>query len=227
MNVFQEAALVARKDLRIEARSRVTMTQILPFGGIVLLLFAFALDQKKILRQVAPGLFWVCVLLAALLAVSRSFGIEQQHGARDGLRLSGLDGAAVFLGKAGAIGIELLALELVLGIGVVVLYGITLDSIGILMLSAVAATVSVAATGTLYGVLAAGLRVRETLVPLLLLPVAAPVMFGATRAFELALHLHRHSHVADAWPWVGMLTLFAVIYASAGMLAFPTLLEES
>ena len=58
-----------------------------------------------------------------------------------------------------------------------------------------------AATGTLYGVLAAGLRVRETLVPLLLLPVLAPVMLGATRALEAAID----GVPSDAWPWVALL----------------------
>src|SRR6266545_501686 len=104
MNIWREAALVAGKDLRIEARSRVTLYQVLPFGAVVLLLFAFALDPERgVLTRVAPGLFWVAVLLAALLAVSRSFAIEAANGARDGLRLSGLDGSAIFLGKAAAV----------------------------------------------------------------------------------------------------------------------------
>ena len=65
MNLVQEVALVAGKDLRIEARSRVTLQQMLPFGLIVLLLFAFALDPDRgVLERVAPGLFWVTVLLA-------------------------------------------------------------------------------------------------------------------------------------------------------------------
>ncbi|MGZ8762207.1 MAG: heme exporter protein CcmB, partial [Acidimicrobiia bacterium] len=118
MSLAGEVVLVAGKDLRIEARSRVTLAQVLPFGGIVLLLFAFALDPDRgRLAAVAPGLFWVAVLLATLLAIGRSFGIEQQNGARDGLRLSGIDGAAVFLGKTVAVGVQLLALEIVLGIG--------------------------------------------------------------------------------------------------------------
>src|SRR2546429_173365 len=69
MNLWREAMLVAGKDLRIEARSRVTLYQVLPFGLIVVLLFAFALDPSRgVLARVAPGLFWVAVLLAALLA---------------------------------------------------------------------------------------------------------------------------------------------------------------
>ncbi|MGI8796739.1 MAG: heme exporter protein CcmB, partial [Acidimicrobiia bacterium] len=138
MNLWQEARLVAAKDLRIEARSRVTMYQILPFGAIVLLLFAFALDPDRgVLARVAPGLFWVAVLLAALLAVSRSFAIEAANSARDGLRLSGLDGSAIFLGKAGAVALELLALEVVLGTGVALLYDVEFHSPALLVLAAV------------------------------------------------------------------------------------------
>ncbi len=223
MSIWSEARLVAGKDLRIEARSKVTLTQVLPFGAIVLLLFAFALDPDRgILTKAAPGLFWVAVLLATLLAVARAFSIEEQHGARDALRLSGLDGGAVFLGKMGAIAVELLGLELVLGIGVVVFYDIRIERVGVLLLAALAATAGLAATGTLYGVLAAGLRVRETLVPLLLLPVLAPVMLGATRSFEAALG----GTTSDAWPWIELLGLFAVIYVTMGVLAFGPLLEE-
>lgn len=224
MSVWREAGLVAGKDLRIEARSRVALAQILPFGLIVILLFAFALDPDRgVLARVAPGLFWVAVLLAALLAVGRAFSTEEQHRARDGLRLAGLDGGAIFLGKAAAIALELLALELVLGIGVVVLYDVDVHGLGVLLSAALAATIGLAATGTLYGVLSAGLRLRETLLPLLLLPVLAPVMLGATRAFEDGLE----GVPGDAWPWVAMLGIFAVLYTAIGVLAFGSLWEEA
>jgi heme exporter protein B len=111
VTLLTELWVVAAKDLRIEARSRVTVAQVLPFGLIVLILFAFALDPDRgLLPKVAPGLFWVAVLLAALLAVSRAFAIEQANMARDGLRLSGLDSGAIFLGKALAVALQLLAL---------------------------------------------------------------------------------------------------------------------
>jgi len=224
VSIWREAALVAGKDLRIEARARVALGQILPFGLIVILLFAFALDPDRgVLTRVAPGLFWIAVLLATLLAVGRAFAIETHHGARDGLRMTGLDGGAIFLGKAGAIAVQLAALEVVLGVGVIVLYGVDVNGIGVVALTAVAATVGLAATGTLYGVLAAGLRLRETLLPLLLLPVIAPVMLGATRAFEDGLG----GVPGDAWPWLGMLTVFAVIYTTIGVMAFGALWEEA
>jgi heme exporter protein B len=224
VNLAQEVGLVAGKDLRIERRARVTLQQILPFGAIVLPLFAFALDPDRgVLRRVAPGLFWVAVLLALLLAVSRAFTIETENNARDALRLSGLDPAAIFLGKAAAIAVQLVLLEALLAVGVVLLFDVSLSSIGPLVLATVAATVGLAATGTLYGVLAVGLRMRETLVPVLLLPVVSPVLLGATRAWEAAID----GVPSDAWPWVGVLSVFAVLAVGAGMLAFAPLLEEA
>jgi heme exporter protein B len=224
MNLAQEVGLVAGKDLRIERRARVTLQQILPFGAIVLLLFAFALDPDRgVLRRVAPGLFWIAVLLAVLLAVSRSFTVETENGARDGLRLSGLDPAAIFLGKAAAIAVQIVVLEALLAVGVVFLFDVSLSSIGPLVLATIAATVGLAATSTLYGVLAVGLRMRETLVPVLLLPVVSPVLLGATRAWEAAIA----GVPSDAWPWVGVLSVFAVLAVGSGMLAFGPLLEEA
>jgi heme exporter protein B len=224
VTLFADAVAVAGKDLRIEARSRVGLAQVLPFGGLVLVLFAFALDpQRRLLPHVAPGLFWIAVLLAAVLAISRSFAVESEHGARDALRLSGIDGAAVFLGKAAAVSLELLALEVVLLVGTFALYDVDVRGLQVLLPAALAATVGIAATGTLYGVLAAGVRVRETLVPLLVLPITAPVLLGATRAFDEALS----GNSGEAWRWVQLLVVFAAVYVTAGVVAFDAAMEDA
>ena len=223
MNLLRDSLLVAGKDLRIERRSRVAFQQILPFGGIVLIMFGFALDPDRgLLARVAPGLFWTAVLLASLLAVTRAFAIEDTNNARDGLRMAGLDGAAIFLGKAAAIAAQLALLEVVLGIGVVVLYDVEVRGIVLLVCTAVAATIGLAATGTVYGVLASGVRARETLVPLLVLPAVTPVMLGGTRAFEAALD----GVPSDGWPWVQLLVAFGALAVIAGIMAFAPLLEE-
>lgn len=227
--MFRDAALVAAKDLRVEARSKVTTNQIIPLAFLVLVLFAFALDPDSgILARAAAGLFWIAVLFAALLALQRAFAIESADANRDALRLSGLDGAGVFLGKAAAVGAQLLALEALLLVGVFVLYGTEIEgaripALVLLLAACLAATVGLAAAGTLYAALAAGLRVRETLLPLLLLPVLAPVLIGASRAFESALH----GVPAEGWAWVGLLAVFGAIYTAMGLFAFGALLEES
>jgi heme exporter protein B len=222
--MWRDATLVAGRDLRIETRSRVTLHQVAPFALLVLVLFAFALDPaRQALEQATPGLFWLTVLFSALLAISRSAALDEGDGVRDALRLSALDPGAVFVGKTLAVAAELLALEVLLGLGVIVLYGAEPAAVGLLLATCLAATVAVAATGTLYGALVSGLRARETLLPLLLLPVLAPVLIAATRAFEAALG----GAPADGWPWCGLLAVFAVLYSVAGALAYGTLLEGS
>jgi heme exporter protein B len=222
--MWRDALLVSGKDLRIEIRSRVTTMQVAPYAVLVLLLFGFAFDQNhSLLTQAAPGLFWVAVLLCTLLAVQRSFAIEAADGARDGLRLSGLDPAGIFLGKAAAIAVELVVVEVVLGAGVVVLFGTDLHDPGLLVATAVAATLGLAAAGTVYGIIAAGLRVRETLLPLLILPVVAPVLLGASQAWMAALGLS----TTNGWRWLALLVSFAVLYVTLGVLSFASLLEET
>jgi heme exporter protein B len=222
--LFRDAALVAGKDLRIEWRSRVTTNQVAPFALLVLILFAFALDPDRgILVRATSGLYWVAVLFAGLLAIQRAFGIEAVDGNRDALRLSGLAPAGIFVGKVAAIAAELFALEVVLGIGVALLYGTTLRDFPVLVVTCLAATIGVAAAGSLYGVLAAGLRVRDTLLPLLLLPILAPVLIGASRAWEGALG----TSADNPWSWIALLSIFALIYTSFGLLAFGSLLEEA
>jgi heme exporter protein B len=222
--VWRDAVLVAGKDLRIETRTRVATNQVAPFAFLVLVLFGFALDPDRgFLRRAAPGLFWLAVLFAAVLAVQRAFALESADGARDVLRLSGLDPAGIFLGKVAAVALQLVALEALLTVGVAALYDVHLAGAVLLASSALLATVGIAAAGSLYGVLAAGLRVRDTLLPLLLMPVIAPVLLAATRASEAAIGRAD----ADGWPWVTLLVVFAAVYLAFGVVAFGPLLEEA
>ncbi len=222
--MFRDAALVAGKDVRIELRSRVATNQIAPFAVLVLILFAFALDPDRgVLEKATPGLFWIAVVLSALLAIQRSFGLEASDGGRDALRLAGLDPAGVFAGKALAIVLQLLALEVLLGAGVVILYGAELTGPFQLVAACLLGTVGLAAAGTIYGVVAAGLRVRETLLPLLVLPVVAPVLLAGTKVWEAALT----GVPGEGWRWLDLLGVFAIVYVTVGIAAFGLLLEET
>ncbi|MCB0995952.1 MAG: heme exporter protein CcmB [Acidimicrobiales bacterium] len=222
--MWREIPLVLGKDLRIEVRSRVLVNQVAPFTLLVIVLFGFALDaDTTTLRSFSAGLFWVAVLLSALLAIQRAFAIESADGATAGLRLSGLSPSAIFLGKAAAIAVQLLVLELLLSAGIVVFYDAEIEAPLLFAAAAAAATLGIAAAGTLYGVLAAGLRVRETILPILLLPVLAPVLIAATRAFDDALG----SAAVNGWAWTGLLVVFAVTYIVFGTLAYGVLLEET
>jgi len=222
--MWRDGVLVAGKDLRIELRSRVVLNQVAPFSLVVLVLFALALGPSRApMARAAPGLFWVSVLFATVLAVQRSVSVESSE-ARDGLRLSGLDPAGVFLGKAMAVALELAVLEVLLGAGVVLFYGVQVRSALTLVAACVAGTLGLAAAGTLYGALAGGLRVRETLLPFLLLPVVAPVLLAGTRAWQSGLGT---ASGGGGDPWLALLCVFAAIYLALGVVLFGPLQEAS
>jgi heme exporter protein B len=222
------ARLIAAKDLRIERRSRVLINQVLPFAGVTMVMFAFALDTTNVLEQVAPGLVWLATLFSLLLLVQRSFGVENDDGALDALRVAGVDPLAIFWGKSLALAAQLAALEVVLMIAAVLLYGavVPLGGAVLLVTTLITATCGLACVGTLYGGLTAGFSGRETLLPLLVLPVVAPVLIGATRAVEAALGTGGVA-LSEGWPWIGLLAVFAVAFGVGGALAFGPLIEES
>ena len=222
------ARLVAAKDLRIEWRSRVLINQVLPFAGVTMVMFAFALDATNVLERVAPGLVWLATLFSLLLLVQRAFGVEGDDGALDALRVAGVDPAAIYWGKALALAAQLAVLEVVLLVAAVLLYGavVPIGGVVLLLTTLVTATWGLACVGTLYGGLTAGFSGRETLLPLLVLPVVAPVLIGATRAVEAALGTGGVA-LSEGWPWIGLLTVFAVAFGVGGALAFGPLIEES
>ena len=227
VDIIRVARAVAAKDLRIELRSRVLTNQVVPFSLIVMVMFAFALDSDVVLERVAPGLVWLATLFSVLIIVQRSFAVETADGALDQLRASGVPAAGVFLGKAAALVSQLLVLVAVLVLAAVVLYRAEIDPEGALLLIAtsVAATSGLAAMATLYGGLSSGAKGRETLLPLLLLPVVAPVLIGATRATEAAFGTNGVA-TSDGWPWLGLLAVFAVLFSVVGAVAFGPLLDE-
>ncbi len=238
--MLHDAWLMAKKDLRIEMGSRVVLGQVLPFGILILILFGLAIspnlaviapnepiagfaDRRSVLSQVAPGLFWMTVLLSSLMALNRSFLIESQDGNFDALKMAGLDPAGIFLGKVLAVIAQLLVLEAALGVGAAILYQLQLTDAVLLATAVVLATTAVTSAGTLYTALASGLQARDTLVPLLVLPVLAPVLLAATLATESAVF----GPASDGWPWVLLLGVFTLLYVGIGIVSFGPIMEET
>ena len=221
------ARAVAVKDLRIEMRSRVMTNQILPFAGIVMVLFAFALDNDGILQRVAPGLLWMTTLFTSLVVVQRTFAVEAADGSIDALRVAGVPPQGLFLGKVLALASQLVVFEAVLTVLALVLYRVNINLSGAVLLvtTAVLGSLGLAALGATYGGLSIAGRGRETLVPLLLLPAVAPVLIAATRATEAAFGSDG-TRVSEGWPWVGLLAVFGAVFLFGGTLGFGPLTDE-
>ena len=222
--MIRDAWLVAKKDLLIEIRSRIIINQIAPYTLLIIVLFGFALDaDTETLRDTGPGLFWVSTLLVAILAVQRSVDIEISDSALDRLLLSGISPSSIYIGKTIALYVQLIILEVGLFIVMLVLFDMSVDNYPLIVASTILTTLAISSSGTLYGVIASGVGVRETLLPVLFLPVLAPAVIGATRAYGDAFGRVN----ADGWAWLGLLSVIAIVYTLIGMLTYGKLLEET
>ncbi|NCZ92710.1 MAG: hypothetical protein EBZ00_01860, partial [Actinobacteria bacterium] len=174
------ARMIARKDVTVEWRGRVLVNQVLPFAALVMVMFAFALDGDDLLQRAASGLAWMATVLSMFVVISRSFLVDTEDGALDAMRVAGLDMRGVYLGKSLALFAQLLVLNIVLIALSLLLYhvSLTVESAILLACVVVSATAGLSFVGVLYGGLAALSKGRETLLPLLVLPVVAPVVIG-------------------------------------------------
>ena len=94
------ALAVARKDLRVELRTRSTLLAAVVFGALILVVFNFSRDPTAIADQViGPSALWVAVAFSSVVALNRAFTLERENAAMDALRLSPAPRGALFLGK--------------------------------------------------------------------------------------------------------------------------------
>jgi heme exporter protein B len=219
--VIRTALLVCAKDLRIELRSRVLLWQVVPFAVMALVLSGLALGPAHAGNSSAgPGLFYLVVLLAALLMINRSQAIESTPGTKASIATLGLDPAGVFLGKALALAVELWVTGLILLAGAVLVLHTALHG-SLLALPSILVTLgAIAAAGTLYGALTAGGDGAATLLPVLALPAFAPLLIAGERSFSAALH------GGALWEWWVISLVALVAYVGVGILLYGVL-EES
>jgi len=224
MTLIRQSAVMAAKDLRIEIRGRYALGAVLPFAGTLLIAFGLSLGPgRTLLQATAPGLLWLAVLFASVLSFRRSYESEGEDGALEGLLLAPMDKAAVFLGKAAAVAVQLLALEAVVVLLVAGLFGLSLGGAPAALAAAfLLGTIGLAAVGSLFGVLAESPRAREAVFPLLVLPLATPLLVAGVKATALATT----GHGGEAGSWLGLLVAFDAVFLAAGTLVFGHLLED-
>ena len=223
MSFVRQATAVALKDLRIELRGRHALSVVLPFAATLLIAFGLALGPgRTLLEETSPALLWLAVLFASVLLFRGAYESEGEDGALEGLLLAPIDKAAVFLGKAAAVALQLFALEVAVVILVTVLFGVSLGNAALLAGAFALGTVGLAGVGSLFGVLAESARARETVFPLLVLPVTIPVLIAGINAVALG----RAGRGGDAVSWLALLLVFALVFLSAGILLYSELLED-
>jgi heme exporter protein B len=223
---FAAARAILRKDLRIELRTRQSVPAMALFSVTVFVLFHFGLDRNEIDGSLASGVLWVTLLLATVLAVNRLFAAEREDGALDGVLLAPIDRTAVYLAKAMALFLYLVLLELIaLPAFAILLLGPGLDQAFPELLAIVLlADLGLAGVGALVAGLAAETRLRDLLVPLLLLPLLVPVLIAAANATKPLLMLHPAA--TDLGKWLGFMALYDMVFVLLAVAVFDFLLED-
>jgi heme exporter protein B len=218
------AAILLAKELRLEFRTRELLTITVIFAIVVVVLFSFAFDPTAAeSRRYGPGLLWIAFLFSGSLMLNPSFSREHANQTLDALRMAPISPFAILLGKMLANFFFLSVAEAVLLPVFGVLYNISLLPIaGRLIVVVLLGSLGVVVTGTVFSAIAAHARLRELLLPLLLLPVLTPLLIAAV---EATASLFAEAPTLDR-AWVAFLAGFDIVFLTASWLLSDFLFEE-
>lgn len=224
MSLARATGLILAKELRIELRSRALLSTTFVFVLLVLVLFSFTFDPTATeARRFGPGLLWLALLFAGSLMLQPTFAREQANDTLSALRMAPIEPFAVLLGKLAANAVYLFLVELILLPIFAGLYNLSiLPVLGRLLLVMFLGTVGLATTGTVFSAVTAQARLRELLLPVLLLPILAPVLIGSS---EATVGLFSEQPYLDT-TWVVFLITFDVVFLTAAWLFGEYLFEE-
>ncbi|MGA8222097.1 MAG: heme exporter protein CcmB [Candidatus Acidiferrales bacterium] len=224
MSTARAAAILLVKELRLEFRTRELLTTTVVFALIVIVLFSFAFNPTaEDSRRYGPGLLWIAFLFAGSLMLNPSFAREQVNDTLDALRMAPNSSFAILLGKMLANLIFLSLAEIILVPMFSVFYNVSLSGIvGRLIFVLFLGTLGLVVTGTVFSAVSAHARMRELLLPLLLLPILAPLLIAAV---EATASLLTEQPELDR-TWVAFLAGFDVVFLTASWLLCDYLIEE-
>jgi heme exporter protein B len=214
---------VFRKDLQVEWRGRQGLPVMLVFALLIVFLFNFALQLTPGLQAgLAAGLLWVSLAFASTLGLNRSVSLERENNALDGLLLAPADRSAIFFGKtlSNLTFTFLVALVLLPVFSLFYQQNMLNPGLVLIVLLGLGAYTSL---GTLLGALSIQTRTRDVLLPVLLYPLALPVLIAAVEASRGVL---AGQPLAELQSWIMLLIACNILFLAAGLMLFDTILEE-
>ncbi len=210
---------VASRDLLLAGRRRIEA--LLPLGFFIVAAGLFPIGvgpEPQTLRQIAPGVVWVCALLAAMLSVTQMFASDHQDGSLEQLLLAPGSLVATVGGKVLAHWVSS-GLPLVLAAPLIgLLFGMQTSAVSILTLTLLLGTPILSLLGAVGAALTLGLRSGAALVFLLVLPLTVPALIfgtGAVVAVDAGLPAQAHLSLLGA---LLILTLLGAPLATAAAL---------
>lgn len=222
---LRDAWAIARKDVRLEFRTRTAILSALVFTVLVLLVLNFGRDPTAVAAvDLAPGILWVTFTFAAMLALNRAFQLELENQALDGLLLAPVDPASLYWGKLIA---NLAFVGVVEAVGLpvfVLLFNVPVAHALVPLVGVIAlATVGFVAVGTLFSAMVIRTRFAELMLPMLLLPFLIPPLIGAVQVTARLLASRPLSEVAGA---LKLLAAYDIVFVLLATLLFPLTVRE-
>ncbi len=179
---------IVTREVRLSLRHGADTMAALLFFVVCASLFPLAIGPApETLGRFAPGIVWVCALLSALLPLDRLFGADFEDGSLDHLLLCGLSTPAIAGAKAVAhwllTGLPLLVMAAPLAI----MLRLPADALLTLLAGLVPGTALMSLLGTTGAAVVLGARRGGVLLPLLVLPLATPVLIFGVAAADAAV----------------------------------------
>lgn len=226
MNVYvRQVGTIVWKDLLLELRTRERIAAMGAFAVLAGVLFNFSTDMSLVPPQdIAAGLIWMTLVFDGLLGVGRTFHLESEDGALQGILMSPAPKDAIFLGKTIS-NFALLYVIALLVLGVFMLFfGLEIGSSPLAVLLALAlGSLGFVALGTLFAAVSSGTRLGETVLPILVFPLLVPmVIYGAGATGRLLAG----RPVAEVAGNLRMLGAFALVALGAGAVLFRFVVED-
>jgi heme exporter protein B len=224
VDTFRATGIILGKELRLEFRTRELLTATVVFGLIIVIFFSFAFDPSPSeSRRWGPGLLWIAFLFAGSLMLHPSFAREQINETLDALRMSPIPSFSILGGKMLANLIFMLIAEALIVPVFSVLYGVSMWAfVGRLTLVLTLGSLGLIVAGTVFSAISAHARMRELLLPVLLLPILAPVMIASVSA---TASLFTDTPALDR-TWVTFLAGFDIVFLTTSWILSDFLVEE-
>lgn len=222
MSFFRASIEILAKDLRLEFRTRESITSVLTFAFLVIVIFNFIFPRENMQNEaLLAGIFWVTLTFAGVLGFARSFAREVDEGTLEGLLLLPISRGAIFLGKVIFNIFLLIIIELFTFPFMMLFYnffppGNLLVFLGIVIL----VDLGFALIGTLEGAISTKARARELLLPLLFFPIVIPLFLGGVRSTLAIWQGEKFSS------WFLLIVLFDLFYFFLTLLLFDYTVEE-
>jgi heme exporter protein B len=222
----RQVGLLIGKDLLTELRTRDTITTLLFFALLMVVIFVFSFSaNEEVGRQVSSGVLWIAIAFAGTLAIDRSFTREQEGNTLTALVLIPGVTRALFIAKTALNLVYLTLVELLVVPLTLTMLGVSVpdDALLCFVCALATGTVGFVIIGTVISAMLVAIRRRGVLLPIVLYPIAIPLLVMGVEATSIVLE---NQPLEQGWSWVKIMAAIDVVYLFGGAWLFGLVIEE-